>query len=328
MLSASTDSVLSSVDEMRLKALKPRIQTKPCSFALRLRRSLAELRVGGARPASAVLQRPPASLMCPPIVTALFSRRPVRFTLGWGTGGAHSCLFFQVGRQDVCRICPSGLCDVRSPRDVQLCVPAVCAQCRVRVPASDLEINAENPVSAQPSHCLEQKGNKEAAVRSFQQRSTRTHQQLPLPDSVSLKHFLCVNSKAMPLCSIYTAIKELPPKQAPRCHFHCDPPGLAIAAACETCKVLFHFGSGLGFHSRVFVWFQNYVSCKDPSGPPLTSPELEYEVLKAGSGNMVMFPSYNGFYIFKAIVVDPTYRYQLYICLGVIYQGVFLHHIL
>ncbi|XP_041086600.1 cation channel sperm-associated protein subunit delta-like isoform X2 [Polyodon spathula] len=54
---------------------------------------------------------------------------------------------------------------------------------------------------------------------------------------------------------------------------------------------------------------KNYVSCKDPSGPPLTSPELEYEVLKAGSGNMVVFPSYNGFYVFKAMVVDPTYSF-------------------
>ncbi|KAK1152530.1 cation channel sperm-associated protein subunit delta-like [Acipenser oxyrinchus oxyrinchus] len=69
---------------------------------------------------------------------------------------------------------------------------------------------------------------------------------------------------------------------------------------------------------------KNYVSCKDPSGPPLTSPELEYEVLKAGSGNMVMFPSYNGFYIFKAIVVDPTYSFcELSVTFSVYVYGAF-----
>ncbi|MGH0156539.1 UNVERIFIED_CONTAM: hypothetical protein FKN15_032043 [Acipenser sinensis] len=69
---------------------------------------------------------------------------------------------------------------------------------------------------------------------------------------------------------------------------------------------------------------KNYVSCKDPSGPPLTSLELEYEVLKAGSGNMVMFPSYNGFYIFKAIVVDPTYSFcELSVTFSVYVYGAF-----
>ncbi|XP_069042234.1 cation channel sperm-associated auxiliary subunit delta isoform X1 [Lepisosteus oculatus] len=54
---------------------------------------------------------------------------------------------------------------------------------------------------------------------------------------------------------------------------------------------------------------KNYKSCMNPDGPSLTSPWQQYEVLRAASGNRIIFPNYNGFYIFKAIVVDPAYSF-------------------
>ena len=58
----------------------------------------------------------------------------------------------------------------------------------------------------------------------------------------------------------------------------------------------------------VCVCVQNYVSCLDSDGPPLSEPTAQYQVLNKDSGNRVLFPEYNGMYIFKAIVVDPRYR--------------------
>ncbi|XP_029477658.1 cation channel sperm-associated auxiliary subunit delta-like [Oncorhynchus nerka] len=53
----------------------------------------------------------------------------------------------------------------------------------------------------------------------------------------------------------------------------------------------------------------NYKSCKDSDGPPLTDPEAQYQVLNMGTRNRVLFPNYNGMYVFRVIVVDPSYSY-------------------
>ncbi|KAJ7999926.1 hypothetical protein DPEC_G00199470 [Dallia pectoralis] len=53
----------------------------------------------------------------------------------------------------------------------------------------------------------------------------------------------------------------------------------------------------------------NYRSCKDKHGPPLTDPGAQYQVLNMGTGNRIVFPNFNGMYIFKAVVVDPGYSY-------------------
>uniref|UniRef100_A0A8C8VHC2 Cation channel sperm-associated auxiliary subunit delta n=1 Tax=Pelusios castaneus TaxID=367368 RepID=A0A8C8VHC2_9SAUR len=53
----------------------------------------------------------------------------------------------------------------------------------------------------------------------------------------------------------------------------------------------------------------NYVSCKNHDGPKLVSPSAKYQVLAQNEKNKIIFPHYNGFYIFKAIVVDKLYSY-------------------
>ncbi|XP_046895390.1 cation channel sperm-associated protein subunit delta-like [Hypomesus transpacificus] len=74
---------------------------------------------------------------------------------------------------------------------------------------------------------------------------------------------------------------------------------------------------------------QNYVSCLDSDGPPLSEPTAQYQVLNKDSGNRVLFPEYNGMYIFKAIVVDPRYSYcQLTTTFSVFVYGAFPHHVL
>ncbi|XP_010220399.1 PREDICTED: cation channel sperm-associated protein subunit delta [Tinamus guttatus] len=53
---------------------------------------------------------------------------------------------------------------------------------------------------------------------------------------------------------------------------------------------------------------RNYVSCKNMDGPELKWPSVKYQVLGGGK-NKIIFPPYNGLYIFKAIVVDTFYSY-------------------
>ncbi|XP_076144500.1 cation channel sperm-associated auxiliary subunit delta-like [Alosa pseudoharengus] len=54
---------------------------------------------------------------------------------------------------------------------------------------------------------------------------------------------------------------------------------------------------------------QNYRSCKDYNGPPLTNPDAEYQVLSQNSRNKIVFSNYNGMYLFTAVVVDPDYSF-------------------
>lgn len=63
----------------------------------------------------------------------------------------------------------------------------------------------------------------------------------------------------------------------------------------------------VGFIFLLFL-VKNYKSCKDSDGPPLTDPEAQYQVLNMGTRNRVLFPNYNGMYVFRVIVVDPSYR--------------------
>ncbi|XP_071779747.2 cation channel sperm-associated auxiliary subunit delta-like [Centroberyx gerrardi] len=51
----------------------------------------------------------------------------------------------------------------------------------------------------------------------------------------------------------------------------------------------------------------NYRSCRDSVGPPLSYPSVPYQVLNLKRSNKIIFPYRNGMYIFKAIVVDPSY---------------------
>ncbi|XP_067402109.1 cation channel sperm-associated auxiliary subunit delta [Emydura macquarii macquarii] len=53
----------------------------------------------------------------------------------------------------------------------------------------------------------------------------------------------------------------------------------------------------------------NYVSCKNHDGPKLISPSVKYQILGQNEKNKIIFSHYNGFYIFKAIVVDKLYSY-------------------
>ncbi|KAM8811051.1 cation channel sperm-associated auxiliary subunit delta [Eudromia elegans] len=53
---------------------------------------------------------------------------------------------------------------------------------------------------------------------------------------------------------------------------------------------------------------RNYVSCKKMNGPDLMWPSVKYQVLGGGK-NKIVFPPYNGLYVFKAIVVDTFYSY-------------------
>ncbi|XP_042563830.1 cation channel sperm-associated protein subunit delta isoform X2 [Clupea harengus] len=65
---------------------------------------------------------------------------------------------------------------------------------------------------------------------------------------------------------------------------------------------------------------RNYRRCNDYNGPPLTNPNAEYQVLNQQSKNRIVFSNYNGMYTFKAVVVDPTYRYiYIYIYTLLIY---------
>ncbi|XP_070604741.1 cation channel sperm-associated auxiliary subunit delta-like [Erythrolamprus reginae] len=54
----------------------------------------------------------------------------------------------------------------------------------------------------------------------------------------------------------------------------------------------------------------NYVSCKKYRGnTSLPSVNSKYQVLNRDEGNRIIFPQYNGFYIFRATVVDNLYSY-------------------
>ncbi|XP_074841913.1 cation channel sperm-associated auxiliary subunit delta [Carettochelys insculpta] len=58
------------------------------------------------------------------------------------------------------------------------------------------------------------------------------------------------------------------------------------------------------------VWNRtNYLSCKNHDGPKLVSPSAKYQILNQNEKNKIIFSYYNGFYIFKAIVVDKFYSY-------------------
>ncbi|KAL2101670.1 hypothetical protein ACEWY4_003431 [Coilia grayii] len=62
--------------------------------------------------------------------------------------------------------------------------------------------------------------------------------------------------------------------------------------------------------ATLYAWNKdNYESCKDYNGPPLTDPDAEYQVLNKESKNRIVFSNYNGFYIFQATIVDPAYSY-------------------
>ncbi|KAM6977731.1 cation channel sperm-associated auxiliary subunit delta-like [Aplochiton taeniatus] len=54
---------------------------------------------------------------------------------------------------------------------------------------------------------------------------------------------------------------------------------------------------------------QNYRSCWEKSNYSLNNPLQELQVLNMHRGNKMVFPNYNGMFIFKAIVVDPSYSY-------------------
>uniref|UniRef100_A0A8C5SI36 Cation channel sperm-associated auxiliary subunit delta n=1 Tax=Laticauda laticaudata TaxID=8630 RepID=A0A8C5SI36_LATLA len=54
----------------------------------------------------------------------------------------------------------------------------------------------------------------------------------------------------------------------------------------------------------------NYVSCKKPRGnKSLPSVNSKYQVLNQNERNRVVFPQFNGFYIFRITVVDSLYSY-------------------
>ncbi|XP_025029704.1 cation channel sperm-associated protein subunit delta-like [Python bivittatus] len=54
----------------------------------------------------------------------------------------------------------------------------------------------------------------------------------------------------------------------------------------------------------------NYVSCKKPRGnKTLPSLSSKYQVLNRNERNRILFPQYNGFYVFRVIVVDSLYSY-------------------
>ncbi|KAM7122053.1 LOW QUALITY PROTEIN: cation channel sperm-associated auxiliary subunit delta [Ciconia maguari] len=53
---------------------------------------------------------------------------------------------------------------------------------------------------------------------------------------------------------------------------------------------------------------RNYMSHKDRNGPELKWPSVKHQVLD-GDKNKIIFPSYNGLYVFKASVVDTFYSY-------------------
>nr|XP_060628717.1 cation channel sperm-associated auxiliary subunit delta-like [Anolis sagrei ordinatus] len=54
----------------------------------------------------------------------------------------------------------------------------------------------------------------------------------------------------------------------------------------------------------------NYRSCKIHKGNhSLPSTDLKYQVLNMNEDNRVIFPQYNGIYVFRVVVVDPRYSY-------------------
>ncbi|XP_034285563.1 LOW QUALITY PROTEIN: cation channel sperm-associated auxiliary subunit delta [Pantherophis guttatus] len=54
----------------------------------------------------------------------------------------------------------------------------------------------------------------------------------------------------------------------------------------------------------------NYVSCKQPKGnKSLPSVNSKYQVLNWNERNRILFPQYNGFYVFRATIVDRLYSY-------------------
>uniref|UniRef100_A0A8D2J3T2 Cation channel sperm-associated auxiliary subunit delta n=1 Tax=Varanus komodoensis TaxID=61221 RepID=A0A8D2J3T2_VARKO len=54
----------------------------------------------------------------------------------------------------------------------------------------------------------------------------------------------------------------------------------------------------------------NYESCKVPRGnDSLPSASAKYQVLNKNEKNRIVFPQYNGIYVFKVIVVDTLYSY-------------------
>ncbi|XP_062424530.1 cation channel sperm-associated auxiliary subunit delta [Rhea pennata] len=68
---------------------------------------------------------------------------------------------------------------------------------------------------------------------------------------------------------------------------------------------------------------RNYMSCKDRNGPELKWPSVKYQVLGGGK-NKIIFPPYNGLYVFKAIIVDTFYSYcDLSITFSIYVYGAF-----
>nr|XP_013810096.1 PREDICTED: cation channel sperm-associated protein subunit delta [Apteryx mantelli mantelli] len=68
---------------------------------------------------------------------------------------------------------------------------------------------------------------------------------------------------------------------------------------------------------------RNYMSCKNRNGPELKWPSVKYQVLGGGK-NKIIFPPYNGLYVFKAIIVDTFYSYcDLSITFSIYVYGAF-----
>ncbi|XP_063156029.1 cation channel sperm-associated auxiliary subunit delta [Candoia aspera] len=54
----------------------------------------------------------------------------------------------------------------------------------------------------------------------------------------------------------------------------------------------------------------NYVSCKEPrKNKSSPSPNSKYQVLNRDEKNRILFPQYNGFYVFHITIVDSLYSY-------------------
>nr|XP_009681398.1 PREDICTED: cation channel sperm-associated protein subunit delta [Struthio camelus australis] len=68
---------------------------------------------------------------------------------------------------------------------------------------------------------------------------------------------------------------------------------------------------------------RNYMSCKNRNGPELKWPSVKYQVL-GDDKNKIIFPPYNGLYVFKAIIVDKFYSYcDLSITFSIYVYGAF-----
>ncbi|GCB72375.1 hypothetical protein scyTo_0006272 [Scyliorhinus torazame] len=70
--------------------------------------------------------------------------------------------------------------------------------------------------------------------------------------------------------------------------------------------------------------FKNYRSCRK-AGPPPTAPKTsEYQIMGGWYRNRILFPKRNGFYIFKAIVINSTYSFcELSTTFGVFIYGAY-----